>query len=178
MARTTFSGPVRSLGGFYTQGPNAVTNVANGTNTLALTVADNAGRTLRTNDATLIITLPTIVASADPVSSGPGADPNTLNNIGATYRVFIETSATAVAIKTDGLGDVFVGSLLMVDTDSSGATTGYAPGATNDVINLNGGTTGGIAGSWVEITAIAANKYYVTGVLLGSSSVATPFADS
>lgn len=177
MARTTFQGPVRSLGGFYTQGPNTVVNAPNGTNTLTLTVADNAGRTLRTNDATLIITLPAIIATADPVTSGPGADPNTANNIGATYRIYIETTASAVAIKTDGT-DKFVGSLLMIDTDSSGAVTGYAPSASNDVINLNGTTTGGIAGSWVEITAIAANEYAVTGVLLGSGSVATPFADA
>lgn len=177
MGQTTFQGPVRSLGGFYQQGPNTVADVANGTNTLTLAVAGNAGRILRTNDATLIITLPAINASADPVSSGPGADPNTLNNIGATYKIFIETTASAVAIKTDGT-DKFVGSLMMVDTDSSGAAYGYAPGATNDVINLNGTTTGGIAGSWVEITAIAANKYAVTGILLGSGSVATPFADA
>lgn len=177
MGQTTFQGPVRSLGGFYTQGPNTVVNAANGTNTLTLSVAAYAGRILRTNDATLIITLPAINASADPVSSGPGADPNTLNNIGATYKIFIETTASAVAIKTDGT-DKFVGSLLMVDTDSSGAATGYAPASSNDVINLNGTTTGGIAGSWVQITAIAANKYAVTGILLGSGSVATPFADS
>jgi hypothetical protein len=177
MARTTFQGPVRSLGGFYTQGPNTIVEVANGTNTLTLDVANYAGRTLRTNDATLIITLPAIVATADPVTSGPGADPNTLNNLGATYRVFIETSATAVAIKTDGT-DKFVGSIMMVDTDSSGAVSGYAPSASNDVINLNGTTTGGIAGSWIEITAVDANKYFVTGILLGSGSVATPFADA
>lgn len=177
MGQTTFQGPVRSLGGFYSQGPNTVANVADGTNTLTLAVPGNAGRILRTNDATLVITLPTINASADPVSSGPGADPNTLNNIGATYKIFIETTATAVSIQTDGT-DKFVGSLMMVDTDSSGAAYGYAPGATNDVINLNGTTTGGIAGSWIEITAIAALKYAVTGILLGSGSVATPFADS
>lgn len=177
MARTTFQGPVRSLGGFYTQGPNTIVEVANGTNTLTLDVANYAGRTLRTNDATLIITLPAIVATADPVTSGPGADPNTLNNLGATYRVFIETSATAVAIKTDGT-DKFVGSIMMVDTDSSGAVSGFAPAASNDVINLDGSTTGGIAGSWIEITAVDANKYFVTGILLGSGSVATPFADA
>jgi hypothetical protein len=177
MARTTFQGPVRSLGGFYSQGPNTVVNAPNGTNTLTLTVAGNAGRTLRTNDATLIVTLPTINASVDPVSSGPGADPNTLNNIGATYRIYVDTTASALAIKTDGT-DKFVGSLLMIDTDSSGAVTGYAPAASNDVINLNGTTTGGIAGSWIEITAVAALEYAVTGVLLGSGSVATPFADA
>lgn len=177
MAQTTFQGPVRSMNGFYQQGPGTVIDVANGTNTVTLDVATYAGKVIRTNDATLIITLPTINASADPVSSGPGADPNTLNNIGTTYTIFIETAATAVAIKTDGT-DKFVGSLLMIDTDSSDAVTGYAPAAANDVINLDGSTTGGIAGSWIQITALASLKYYVTGVLLGSGSVATPFANS
>ena len=177
MARTTFQGPVRSLGGFYSQGPNTVTNVADATNTLTLSVASNAGRTLRTNDATLIIALPTINASADPVSSGPGADPNTLNNIGATYSIFVETTASAVAIKTDGT-DKFVGSLMMVDTDSSGAAYGYAPASSNDVINLNGTTTGGIAGSVFTIVALAANVYLVQGQIIGSGTLATPFATS
>ena len=177
MALSTFEGPVKSLGGFYSQGPNTVINLANGTNTVTLDVPTYAGKVIRTNDATLVITLPTIVTTASATSAGPGTDPNTLNNIGTSYTFFIETAATAVSIATDGT-DKFVGSILMVDTDSSGATTGYAPGASNDYINLNGTTTGGIAGSWVSCTVLAANKYYVTGVLLGSGTVATPFADS
>lgn len=177
MARTTFQGPVRSLNGFYTQGSGNAINVANGTNTLTLDVANYAGRTIKTNDATLIITLPTIIATTDAPAGGPGTSPNTLNNVGTTYRIYIETTASAVAIKTNGT-DKFVGSLLMVDTDSSGATTGYAPASSNDVINLNGTTTGGIAGSYVDVTVIGALKYLVTGVILGSGSVATPFADA
>lgn len=177
MSLSTFQGPVRSLNGFYAQGPGTVVNVADGTNTLSLTVASYAGKVIRTNDATLILTLPTIIATADPVTSGPGADPNTLNNIGTTYTIFIETTASAVAIKTDGT-DKFVGSLAMVATDASGATTAYAPAAANDVINLNGTTTGGIAGSIITITALASLKYLVQGVLLGSGTVATPFADA
>lgn len=177
MALSTFEGPVKSLGGFYSQGPNTVINLANGTNTVTLDVPTYAGKVIRTNDATLVITLPTIVTTASATSAGPGTDPNTLNNVGTTYTFFIETAATAVSIATDGT-DKFVGSILMVDTDSSGAATGYAPGASNDFINLNGTTTGGIAGSWVSCTVLAANKYYVTGVLLGSGTVATPFADS
>jgi hypothetical protein len=82
-----------------------------------------------------------------------------------------------VAIKTDGT-DKFVGSILMVATDDAGATTGYAPAAANDVINLNGTTTGGAAGSVITVTVVAANKYMVTGTLLGSGVVATPFSDA
>lgn len=176
MAQTTFQGPVRSLNGFISQGPGTVSNLANGTNTITLNES-YGGKVITTSDATLIITLPAINASADAVSAGPGADPNNPNNLGVVYTVYIDTAATAVAIKTDGT-DKFVGSLLMIATDAAGATTGYAPAASNDVINLNGTTTGGAAGSWVQIVAIAANKYRVEGVLLGSGTVATPFADS
>jgi hypothetical protein len=177
MSRTTFTGPVRSMGGFYTQGPNTVVNIPDATNTLTLTLADHAGRLLTVNDASLIITLPPIVATADAVSSGPAADPNTLNTQGASFFIFIETAATAVAITTDGT-DKFVGSVLVVDTDTAGATTGYAPAASNDTINLNGTTTGGIAGSWLKITALKSLKYMVEGVLLASAAPATPFADA
>lgn len=177
MARTTFQGPVRSLGGFYTQGPDTVINLANGTNTVTLDVETYAGRVIRTNDATLVITLPTINAAANSPNNGPGTPPATLNNVGTTYTFYVETTASAWALKTNGT-DKFVGSILMVDTDSSGAASGYAPGASNDVINLNGTTTGGIAGSTITVTVVAANKYLVQGVLLGSGSVATPFADA
>jgi hypothetical protein len=175
--RTTFQGPVRSLNGFYTQGPGNVVNIADGTNTITLTVADHAGRIIKTNDASLTITLPSINASAMDVTAGPGSDPNTLNNQGVEFFIFIETAATAVKIVTDGT-DKYVGSILMVDTDTAGATTGYAPAASNDNINLNGTTTGGIAGSWVKVTALTTAKYLVEGVLLGSGTVATPFADA
>jgi len=177
MARTTFQGPVRSLAGFYSQGPNTIINLASGTNTVTLDVATYAGKVIRTNDATLVITLPAINASSNPSSSGPGEDPNTLNNVGTTYTFFIETAATAVSIATNGT-DKFVGSLLMVATDAAGATTGYAPAAANDFINLDGTTTGGAAGSWITVTVLASLKYYVTGVLLGSGTVATPFANA
>lgn len=177
MAITTLEGPVRSLNGFYTQGPGTVINLPNNTNTITLDVATYAGKLIRTNDATLVITLPAINTTANPVSAGPGTDPNTQNNVGTTYTFFIETAATAVSITTNGT-DKFVGSVLLVATDAAGATTGYAPAASNDFVKLNGTTTGGAAGSWVQVTVLAANKYYVTGVLLGSGTVATPFADS
>lgn len=175
MARTSFQGPVRSLGAFYTQGAANVVNLPDGTNTITLNVADHAGRIIRTNDASLIITLPTINASLDGSATGPGMDPNTSNNQSASFYIFIETSATAIAIKTDGT-DKFVGSLLT--TTAAGAVSGNVPTASNDVINLNGTTTGGIAGSWFEITALASLKYLVTGVTIASGVVATPFADA
>ena len=177
MARTTFQGPVRSLGGIYQQGPASVVAITSST---TLDPVSHGGRIISvggTLAANVTLTLPTIDTTANPTTSGPGQDPNTLNNVGTTYTFYVETAATTWALKTDGT-DKFVGSILMVDTDSSGATTGYAPGASNDVINLNGSTTGGIAGSYIDVTVIGALKYLVTGVILGSGSVATPFADA
>lgn len=179
MALTTFQGPVRSLGGFYQQGPATVVDITSST---TLNPASHAGRILSiggTLAANVVLTLPPINVSANPVTSGPGQDPNTANNEGVVYTIWVPTTIATSSLKigTDGT-DKFVGTLMSVDTDSSGAMVGFTAGATNDFINLNGGTTGGVAGTWIQIVAIAANKYMVTGVVLGSGSVATPFADA
>jgi hypothetical protein len=45
-------------------------------------------------------------------------------------------------------------------------------------VNLNGTTTGGIAGSTFTIYALSAGTSIVQGQLIGSSTLATPFATS
>jgi hypothetical protein len=179
MARTTFQGPVRSLGGFYQQGPATTVEV---TASVTLNPVDYAGRFIFVGGslaANVVITLPAINTTANPVTSGPGQDPSTANNEGVTYTIWVPTtiSTSSVKIGTNGT-DKFVGSLLSVDTDTSGAMVGFTAAASNDFINLNGTTTGGVAGTWIQIVAVAANKYMVTGVVLGTGTVATPFADS
>tara|TARA_R110002153_G_C13016721_1_gene466962 strand:+ start:70 stop:576 length:507 start_codon:yes stop_codon:yes gene_type:complete len=168
MGQTTFSGPVRSLGGFYTAGNSATVSL---TADATLTVAAHAGRVLRCNDADGKFTLPTIVATADEGSTNP----NQANNIGAQFYFVIETAATDLDILTDGT-DKFVGGTYTGVTDATGKT--FISGAANDVITLNGSTKGGLAGSVVQVTAIAAAKYAVTGILLGSGTLVTPFADA
>lgn len=154
MGQTTFSGPVRSERGFTAVGSNAVVEITAET---TLTYADHVGRIIEINDADGAVTLPTI----------------TTDTIGAKYTFFIGTDATDLDIKTDGT-DKFLGSLAVAGT----TTKAFAPGATNDVISMNGTTTGGDKGSYVEITALADDEYLVQGVLVGSGTVATPFADS
>ena len=179
MARTTFQGPVRSLGGVYQQGPGSVVAITAST---TLKPVYHGGRILSvggTLAANIVLTLPTINASTDPVTSGPGADPNTVNNEGVVYTIWVPTTIATSSLKigTDTT-DRFVGSVLSIDTDSSNATVGFVAGANDDFINFNGGTTGGVAGTWVQIVAVAALKYMVTGTVLGTGSVATPFATS
>jgi hypothetical protein len=181
MARTTFQGSVRSLAGFYAQGPGSVVAISSST---TLNPVDHGGRIISVGGAlaaTTTVTLPTINVSADPSSSGPGADPNTLNNEGVRYTIWVPTTITTSSLKiaTDGT-DLFIGTLFGVDTDSTDALVAYNALAadTFDFINLNGGTTGGVAGTFIEIVAVAANCYMVTGTVNGSGTVATPFATS
>jgi hypothetical protein len=174
MAQSTFQGPIRSLSGFISQGPNAVAAVS--TATATLDVAGYAGKIIKISAATTTITLPAVNASANPVQSGPGQDPNTLNNLGAVYTFFLPTAATAVKVIT-GAGDFLLGSVSLA-ASAGAASTFVADGSATRSVNLNGTTTGGVAGSYFTIVAVSANTYLVQGELIGSSTLATPFANS
>jgi hypothetical protein len=167
------------LGGIYQQGPAAVVEITADT---TLSPEAHGGRIISvggTLAAALTLTLPAINVTANSVTSGPGQDPNTVNNEGVVYTIWVPTTIATSSLKIGTNGtDKYVGSVISVDTDSSGAVVGFTAGATNDFINLNGGTTGGVAGTWVQIVAVAANKYMVTGVVNGTGAVATPFADA
>ena len=170
MAQTTFDGPVRSLGSMYNQGPN---NMVTAGATLTLDPALHGGKIVLI-PATCAITLPTIVTTAYPASSGPGADPNSANNLGVEYRLFfnvISAGATAQTV-TCGGSDKLVGELIV-----SGTTTMGFASVTGTIITLNATTTGGAArGSFITLIPLAANLMSVQGVLIGSGSVATPFS--
>ena len=168
MAKTTFSGPIKSLAGFIAAG-NA--NVVSLTADTTLTVAAHAGKILTTNDAYGKFTLPTIDASTTTTDS----DPNQTNNLGATFTFVVETAATDMDILTDGT-DKFVGGLYTGKDDATGKT--FISGASNDVITMNGSTKGGLAGSIIKVTAVANDKYPVEGIVLGSGTLFTMFADA
>ena len=162
MAKSTFSGPVRSLAGFISAGSSVV---------VRLTVASHAGKILTCNDADGKFTLPSIVTTSPTDST----DPNQLNNLGASFFFVVETAATDMDILTDGT-DKFVGGLYTGVTDATGKT--FISGASNDVITMNGTTKGGLVGSIVQVTAMASAKYAVQGITLGSGTLVTPFADA
>ena len=179
MSRSTFQGPIRSLGGIYQQGPASVVAITAST---TLDPVSHGGRIISVGGslaAALTLTLPTISAATNPITSGPGQDPNTLNNQGVVYTIWVPTtiSTSSLKIGTDGT-DKYIGAVLSIDTDTTDAARGFVAGASDDFINLNGSTTGGVAGTWIQIYAIAALQYMVKGTVLGTGTVATPFATS
>jgi|TARA_R100001480_G_scaffold54786_1_gene67833 hypothetical protein len=172
MANTTFSGPVISKNGFIGTGPGST--IALTANT-TLTVNDHAGRILLTQDADGIFTLPSIIANADAAVAGP-TDFNNKSNIGASFTFYVDTTATDVQIVTDGT-DKFTGAAMIAVDD--GAKKAFFPGASNDVLSMNGTTKGGIIGSILTVTAIEAANYLVhNSLLLGSGTIVTPFSDT
>jgi hypothetical protein len=168
MAKSTFSGPVRSLAGLYGVGYNSVVSLTADT---TITVASHAGRPLLTNDADGVFTLPSIVVTEPDDKT----DPNQLCNLGAQFTFIVVTAATDMDIVTDGT-DKFVGGVYTGVDDATGKT--FISGSSNDVITQNGSTKGGLAGSIIRVTAIASAKYAVEGLILGSGTLVTPFADS
>mgnify|MGYP003652757363 CR=1 FL=1 len=167
MSISTFDGPVRSLNGFYSQGPGNILTLGA---TVTLSVATHAGHTLLV-PATCAITLPTIVTTADPTSSGPGADPNTQSNLGVAFNLFFNVIAVAQTV-TCGGSDKFVGTLGVTSTVYNAFAS-----VTSTIITLNATTTGGAGrGSQITLVPLAANLWSVNGVLVGSGTVATPFS--
>ena len=172
MANTTFSGPVISKNGFIGTGPGST--VALTANT-SLTVNAHAGRILLTQDADGIFTLPSINANANAASAGE-TDYNNLNNIGASFYFYVDLTATDVQIVTDGV-DKFTGAAMIAVDD--GAKKAFFPAAANDVLSMNGTTTGGIVGSVIQVTALETAQYLVHNTLiLGSGTIVTPFSDT
>ena len=168
MAKSTFSGPVRSLAGFINAGYKSTVSLTADT---TITVASHAGRPLLCNDADGVFTLPSIVVT-EPSDK---TDPNQLCNLGAQFTFIVVTAATDMDIVTDGT-DKFVGGVYAGVDDATGKT--FISGSSNDVITQNGSTKGGLAGSIIRVTAIASAKYAVEGLILGSGTIVTPFADS
>ncbi len=172
MAKTTFSGPVISKNGFQNFGPGMTVSLTADT---TLTVATHAGKILLTNDADGKFTLPSINVNSNGATAGD-TDFNNLNNIGATFHFYVETAATDMDILTDGT-DKFKGGIMIAVDD--GSKKAFIPGASNDVITMNGSTKGGIVGSIVSFTAIDTATYLVhNSLLIGSGTIVTPYADA
>ena len=169
MAKSTFSGPVRSLAGFINAGYNSVVSLTANT---TITVASHAGRPLLCNDPDGVFTLPSIVVT-EPADK---TDPNQLANLGAQFTFIVVTAATDMDITTDGTDKFVGGSYTGIDDSAAGKS--FISGASNDTFTQNGTTKGGLVGSIVVFTAMASAKYHVAGQLLGSGTLVTPFADA
>lgn len=102
-----------------------------------------------------------------PASSGKGD----------MYRFFVLTTVTSNndIIKVANSTDVIQGT---VEIGASGGVAGVTAGTTttSDTITMNGTTTGGIIGSYIEISDVSLGFWQLSGSLIASGTVATPFS--
>lgn len=130
------------------------------TATVTLTPADHARRLIICDRASGI-------TATLPAASGTG-------NI---YRFFVKTTITsgALAIQVANSSDVMQG-LAQVAQDAGDTTVTFETTSTSDTISMNGTTTGGIRGDFIELEDAQTNLWRVNARLSATGTEATPFS--
>ncbi len=129
----------------------------------SVTIAEHAGRTLLLGEvggnAAVTLTLPAATGT------------------GAVYKFIVSVTNTSnYKIQVADATDTIDGIMLYLDEDGT-AVSAFPTVAASDTITLNGGTTGGIVGDYLELIDIATNQYHVRGVMrvAAGANPATPF---
>lgn len=158
MAITTFSGPVRSLAGFIAGTDSVAPSVNSATLVINSANIDSYnGKTIPLNRAAgITVTLPTATGSQ------------------AVLRFIVGTTFTSSGvIQVAGAADTMTGTALVSNAANS---TVFGTLNASDTITMNGTTTGGLSGSYVELCDVASGDWVVRASLLGSGTIATPFS--
>lgn len=154
MANTTFSGPVTSTNGFITgTGVNSTVTAA----TLTVTADAYNGQTINLSRAAgIVVTLPAATGT------------------NAVYKFLVTTTVTTnnYIIQVANATDTMNGLASVAGTTGSVFSTLPA----SDTITMSGTTTGGLIGSYVQVTDVAAGEFLVQATLVGSGTPATPFS--
>ena len=133
----------------------------------AAIVATTAALTLNANDhagKTVVLSSTTGRAITLPLATGTG-------NV---YKLFIATTVSSGSHTLVCAGsDTFSGGVGL-STDIGGVT--IIANAADDTVTMNGTTTGGLVGSWLQVTDVAAAKWMIEGFLCSSGNEADPFS--
>ena len=96
---------------------------------------------------------------------------------GNKYTVILATSAaiSGCNITRNNSSENFSGYVYMM-TSASAQVNAYSCTATDNIVKLNGSTTGGLVGTVFEFTDLATNLWMVRGYTAGTGTYATPFS--
>ena len=94
---------------------------------------------------------------------------------GARYRLFVLTTVTSnnYVVQVANSTDVIQGAIHLT-TDIAG--TSMPTSTTTDTITMNGSTTGGLRGSYIELEDSSAGFWRLSGQLICTGTEATPFS--
>ncbi len=97
-------------------------------------------------------------------------------NIGWNATVNVKTTFSGtMTIKAARTADLFVGGINMASTDISKSIAVQPNGTSHDQIVADADTKGRLAGGSLTFKIVEANKIFVSGNLVGSETVVTPF---
>ncbi len=107
----------------------------------------------------------------------------TANDVGTYYDFQVTVSATTVAHKIiAGAGQYLVGVLHEGILDTTPAANPgpklYAAGASDIAVSMAGTTTGGLIGTRIRVEACPGLTWAISGIVVASGAIATPFATS
>lgn len=98
---------------------------------------------------------------------------------GGTYRFYVQTTvtgSTTIAVKAGNNPATAAADVMYGQANVSGSTPGVFVATANGTITLNGTTTGGLIGSYIEVEDVKIGQWRINGALLGSGTAATPFS--
>jgi len=129
---------------------------------IVLTEAQSGSVILVDDAAGLDFTLPAVAAA----------------QVGTWYRFLVTTTITSNSFRvTAAAGDLLRGGVWIADFDTANTGAYFTPDESNDLImTMNGSTTGGKKGTYVDFYAIHATGWMVVGNVFGDGSLATPFS--
>ena len=186
MARTTFSGPVRSLRGFLATGPAMATGeLPAGTTDGGTDIAGidlYQGKVITLGNNTCVFNLPSIIDTATPAAAGAD-DPSSTNRVGLYYQFLVSTNLSgntftlnAGAAAGRSTNDLFYGTAFYNNTATDpGVVTAFNAGGT-DTLTLNGSTQGGLQGSYIQCRAADGLVWQVDCMLVGNGTFAQPWS--
>jgi len=139
---------------------------------LGITLVNLTAATLTVSPALHNGDIVTVNAAAGTAITLPAA-----TGSGAVYRFFIGTTITSVGttIKVANASDTMVGFVNTMQ-DAGNTALQFEAAGTDDTITLNGTTTGGIKGDFIELIDIAVNLWFLEARLSGTGSEATPLS--
>lgn len=99
------------------------------------------------------------------------------------FLVTVTNTSSNHKIVTNSASVFLKGSIQMfVEDTTPGANPGPKDflfnGTTHVACTMNGSTTGGLHGTWIEVEAISTTQWMIRGIVKGSGTIATPAATS
>jgi len=203
MANTTFNGPVRSEGGFEQITKNSTTGAV--TNNFDVDTSGNvsgSGTMKMTGAMNYVKDVESLTAATKTVTSADSGTVYLINRAagvvvtlptaaaGLYYKFIIGTTITSNAFAINGAtaNDIYAASsnILLWDKDAPATVSAkqfYADGSDDDVMSMNGGTTGGFIGTELHLYGIATGGqgsatavWHLSGVSYADGTLETPFA--